>query len=88
MSENNKKIIKDSIDRLSPNEEQSLKMWERLSEAVSEKKSGNEVTNEKVVSLENVKKQKGKAGNKFVKIIVSHNFTFLNKRFHNIISYF
>lgn len=70
MSENNKKIIKDSIDRLSPTEEQSLKMWERLSEAVSEKKSGNEVTNEKVVSLENVKKQKGKAGNKLVKTMI------------------
>lgn len=70
MSENNKKIIKDSIDRLSPTEEQSLKMWERLSEAVSENKSGNEVTNEKVVSLENVKKQKGKAGNKLVKIMI------------------
>ena len=70
MSENNKKIIKDSIDRLSPTEEQSLKMWERLSEAVSENKSGNEVTNEKVVSLENVKKQKGKAGNKLVKTMI------------------
>lgn len=70
MSENNKKIIKDSIDRLSPTEEQSLKMWERLSEAVSENKTENEVTNEKVVSLENVKKQKGKAGNKLVKIMI------------------
>ena len=60
MSENNKKIIKDSIDRLSPTEEQSMKMWERLSEAVSENKTGNEVTKEKVVSIENVKSKKVK----------------------------
>ncbi len=70
MSENNKKIIKDSIDRLSPTEEQSMKMWERLSEAVSENKSADEVSKEKVVSIENVKKQKSKAGNKFVKTMI------------------
>ncbi|MBE5943528.1 MAG: hypothetical protein E7258_01270 [Lachnospiraceae bacterium] len=70
MSEDNKKIIKDSIDRLSPTEEQSMKMWERLSEVVSENKTIDEVSEKKVVSIETVKKQKSKAGNKFVKTMI------------------
>lgn len=60
MSENNKEIIRHTIDKLSPSEEQSSKMWERLSQTIVLKEevvSIDDIRNNKVKKISNIKKK-------------------------------
>lgn len=69
---NDKKLIKDSIDKLTPTEEQSNKMWERLLESISDKEiSDIPKTENNVIDMGIIKEKKYKSKNRVIKNILA-----------------